>query len=169
MKKIIALLLSLTMMLGLSVPAFAAQTSSDSGSMIVSYRVSSSYLINLPDLTCTSDSNKFTFTADYVHIESGKTLNISVDTSKTLEDDTFYLTNTTDNSKMECKVYVEPYNKTTAGSAHYLSASDPLLASFAAETTKPSRYGSLTLTPMVTSNTTVGYYMGYIYYIITVE
>ena len=93
MKKIIALLLTLTMMLSLSVPAFAATTSGSSGVMSVTYQMSSSYVINLPELIITdSGKNEFYISAEYVHIASDKKLYVSVDATTTLDNGVFYLT-----------------------------------------------------------------------------
>lgn len=175
MKKIIALLLSLTMMLGLSVPAFATANET-SGSMAVTYRIDSSYLVNLPDITITGESTTVEITADYVHIAPGKRLYVEIDKERTLTDGVFYLYKdggTNLNTAMPCSIYVE----TVSSSAnfdfydpYYVDAtSDNRLVTFNAEELAPEAYGKMTLTPSVSISNTYGTYTGNIYYTIRVE
>ena len=171
MKKIIALLLTLTMMLSLSVPAFAANESS--GSMAVTYNVESSYVINLPDVTLTGESTTFDITADYVHIASGKKLTVKLDADQTLTSGKFYLFKdggTDLNTAMECSIYVSNSGSSTVYPAYFVSGnSSTTLAVFYPEDTTATEYGKITLTPNVTASNTYGSYIGNIYYIITVS
>lgn len=172
MKKIIALLLTLTMMLSLSVPAFAATTSGSSGVMTVTYQMSSSYVINLPELIITdSGKNEFYISAEYVHIASDKKLYVSVDATTTLDNGVFYLTGFANgkNNEMECKILISNADENSTASEHYISTTNTTLAVFAPETTKAQSYGKITLTPKITSTTPVAHYSGSIYYTIKVE
>lgn len=172
MKKIIALLLTLTMMLGLSVPAFAAANET-SGSMAVTYNVESSYVINLPDITLTEGSTTFDITADYVHIASNKKLTVSIDPDQTLTNGKFYLFKdggTDLNTAMECTVYVSNSGTSKVFDPYYLSSTDLYaIAMFYPGDTTATEYGRLTLTPNVTASNTYGTYTGNIYYIISIS
>lgn len=173
MKKIIAFLLSLTMMLGLSVPAFAATGSS--GSMAVTYNVESSYLINLPDITLTGEITTFEITADYVHIAPGKLLTVSIDVERTLTDGVFYLFKdggTDVSTAIACDIYVETVSNSENADfykPYYLTdTSDNRIVTFWAEDLVPEAFGKITFTPNVTINNTYGSYTGNIYYIISI-
>ena len=175
MKKIIALLLFLTMMLGLSVPAFATANET-SGSMAVTYNIESSYLVNLPDVTLTGESTTVEITADYVHIAPGHFLTVAIDAERTLTDGVFYLfkDGSTDvSTAIECSIYVETVSNSANAdfyTPHYVSAtSDNRLVRFKPEDLVPEAFGKITFTPNVTINNTYGTYTGNIYYIITVE
>lgn len=174
MKKIIALLLTLTMMLGLSVPAFAAANET-SGSMAVTYNIESSYLVNLPDITLTGESTTVEITADYVHIAPGKLLTVSIDVERTLTDGVFYLFKdggTDVITAIACDVYVETVSNSPNAdfyTPYHLSAtSDNRIATFWAEDLVPEAFGKMTLTPNVTINNTYGSYTGNIYYTISI-
>lgn len=174
MKKIIAFILSLVMVMCLSVPAFAED---DAGSFSVTYNVESSYLINLPDITLTKGTNEFDITADYVHIEPSKHINVSIDLDRTLTNGYFYLFKdggTDLNTAMRCDVYVsstttsynkiyEPYWISDVGVSSYS------IALFYPENTTPKGYGHLSLTPQITPNNGYGSYVGNIYYTFKIE
>lgn len=175
MKKIIALLLTLTMMLSLSVPAFAAANET-SGSMAVTYNIESSYLVNLPDITLTGESTTVEITADYVHIAPGKLLTVSIDTERTLTDGVFYLFKdggTDVSAAIACGIYVETVSNSPNAdfyTPHYIDAtSDKRIVCFEPEDLVPEAFGKITFTPAVTINNTYGSYTGNIYYIITVS
>ncbi len=174
MKKIIAFILSLVMVMCLSVPAFAED---DAGSFSVTYNVESSYLINLPDITLTEGANTFDITADYVHIEPGKHIAVSIDPDRTLTNGYFYLFKdggTDLNTAMRCDVYVSSttasYNKIYE--PYWISDTGLLgypIALFYPEDTTPKGYGHLSLTPQITANNAYGSYVGNIYYTIKIE
>ena len=174
MKKIIALLLTLTMMLSLSVPAFAAANET-SGSMAVTYNIESSYLVNLPDITLTGESTTFEITADYVHISPTRFLTVYIDVERTLTDGAFYLFKdggTDVSTAIECSIYVDTVSNSANAdfyTPYYVTAtSDNRLVRFKSEDTVPEAYGKLTFTPNVTINNTYGTYTGNIYYTIQV-
>lgn len=173
MKKIISLILSLVMVMCLSVPAFAE---GDTRSFSVTYNVESSYVINLPDITLTADTNTFTITADYVHIAPNKRLFVNVDKSTSFTDNTFYLykSGSTDiNAAIPCAITVETVNKQNSNlySSYALTSSgvDCTVAQFLPEITTPEAFGRLIFTPQPGVNNSYGSYAGTIYYTIEIK
>lgn len=173
MRKLTALFLALILTMGLSVmPASAEGVAGTSGTMTVSYSVQSAYLINLPDITLTDENNTFDITADYVNIERDKVLQVVIDCTQTLTDGKFILYSNrgaANEATMECLVYISNCNSASQTTPSYLSGkTTKLLANFRPGDTIPEDLGRMTLTPVVSSTTSVGNYTGKIYYIIKV-
>lgn len=170
----IALAVVLILMPVLSVPAFAEEDAT--GSFAVTYNVQSSYVVNLPDIACEDGENIVNITADYVHLEAGKRLTVSIDKSRTLRNGRFYLFKdggTDLNTAMECSIYVSNTNSSNNRIyAPYWFMDNPSLttvAVFYAEQTEPEAYGKMTFTPQVTVSTPYGAYTGNVYYIISID
>lgn len=172
MKKLITLLLALTLVFTLTaLPASAESVTGSSGSMVVSYSLGDTYCIILPEMTCTGTNNVFDITAEYVHLSGDKQLIVAVDADQTLTDGNFYLKCTTIDkvSTMQCDICVTNSNGSNTPMPYNISDDNTTLAVFRNGDTNAYQYGRMALTLYVNSDTTAGNYVGHIYYTITIE
>lgn len=78
MKKFLALILSALMVLSITPSVFAASAEGAEGSMSVQYNISNAYSINIPEIYNMNTDSYAAITANYVHTEAGKKINVRI-------------------------------------------------------------------------------------------
>lgn len=83
MKKIIALVIAIVMMAAISVPAFAANlsTESNSGNVTMTYEVSGAWTVAIPEDFSLNESGTKTVTASNCFLNNGETLTVTVNSA----------------------------------------------------------------------------------------
>lgn len=166
MKKIVSLMLTLLVLCGtFTITAFADNETEQETT--VSYTVESHYTVDIPAYINLNENSGIDITA-YPFIGSGKSLIVSIDTGRSLENGFLYLCKDGDPERGRLAAQISVYDAADPSQPAPLG-DDGIVAVFEHGNGVPVRYGHVDFSVGIPTDAAFGSYIGVIYFCFSVE